>query len=341
MGVVEIHLGTPLHEEFVDLQGRALPNIVDVFLIGHAQDQNLAPVDDLPLALQGRVSPGDDEVGLVGVHLSGQLDEVGAEIVLLGLPGEVEGVDGNAVSAQSGAGVEGLEAERLCLGRLDHFDDVDVHPQTEHLQFVHQGDVHGPVGVLQNLRHLRRPGVADGDGLDDSLVETLDHLKAIRSHPAHDLGDLPGGELLVARILPLGGVTDEVLPSQREPPFFEKGEHLLLGGSREGGALQNDNLPRPEGGGDALGRVEDHGEVGLHVVPQGCGDADQEGVRLDHSGKIGGGREGSLLLNEALEEPVLQVLDRALSGVDHIHAPLVHVESENPVPGLEKLPGQG
>jgi hypothetical protein len=55
-----------------------------------------------------------------------------------GLPGEIEGVDGDAVAAEAGAGIEGLEAEGLGLGGVDDFVDVDAHAHAELLELVDQ-----------------------------------------------------------------------------------------------------------------------------------------------------------------------------------------------------------
>ena len=103
----------------------------------------------------------DDEVGHVGVDFAGQLDEAGAEVELLGLPGEIEGVDGDAVAAEAGAGIEGLEAEGLGFGRVDDFVDVDAHAHAELLELVDQRDVDAAVDVLKQLGHLGDRGAAD------------------------------------------------------------------------------------------------------------------------------------------------------------------------------------
>ena len=64
------------------------------------------------------------------------------DAVLAGLPGKVEGINRDAVTAEPRARVERHEAERLSLGGLDHLPDIDPHPLEDDLQFVHEGDVH-------------------------------------------------------------------------------------------------------------------------------------------------------------------------------------------------------
>src|SRR5581483_1647844 len=88
------------------------------------------------------------------VDFAGELDEAGAEVKLLGLPGEVERINWDAVSAQARSGVEGVKTERLGGCGLDDFPDVQPHAQAEHLQFVHQGDVDAAINILQQLGHF-------------------------------------------------------------------------------------------------------------------------------------------------------------------------------------------
>jgi hypothetical protein len=47
------------------------------------------------------------------------------EVELLGFPGKIKRIDGYAVAAETGAGIEGLEAEGLGFGGVDDFVDVD------------------------------------------------------------------------------------------------------------------------------------------------------------------------------------------------------------------------
>ena len=76
------------------------------------------------------------------------------EVELLGFPGEIEGVDGDAVAAEAWAGVEGLEAEGFGFGGVDDFVDVDFHAHAELFQLVDEGDVDATVDVFEELGHL-------------------------------------------------------------------------------------------------------------------------------------------------------------------------------------------
>src|SRR5581483_11536389 len=91
-----------------------LAHVADVGLVGDADDQDLRARERLPGAVVERLR--DQRAAVVRhrlVHLAGQLDELGREVVLAGLPGQVEGVDRQAVAAQPRSGAEGHEAVRL------------------------------------------------------------------------------------------------------------------------------------------------------------------------------------------------------------------------------------
>ena len=71
------------------------------------------PLTGLPAVVQGALDPFDAEGRLGLVDLAGELDELGVEVVLARLEGEVEGVDRKAVAAHPRPRVEAHEAERL------------------------------------------------------------------------------------------------------------------------------------------------------------------------------------------------------------------------------------
>ena len=160
---------------------------------------------DLPLFVECGGDLVEHEVGHGGVDFAGQLDEAGAEVELLGLPGEIEGIDGDAVAAQAGAGIEGLEAEGLGLGGVDDFVDVDAHPHAQLLQLVDQRDIDAAVDVLEQLGHLGHRGAADGnDAAEDGAVHGRGQLRGRRAAAADDLGNIVAGHGVVAGIFALG-----------------------------------------------------------------------------------------------------------------------------------------
>src|SRR5690606_10793878 len=90
-------------------------------------------------------------------------DEARGAVEFARLPGQVERINGNAVSAKSGAGIEGHEAERLCLCRVDDFPNINAHAVKNDLEFVDHGDVDGAEDVLHQLRGLGHLAIGDGD----------------------------------------------------------------------------------------------------------------------------------------------------------------------------------
>src|SRR4029453_13151311 len=80
------------------------------------------------------------EVRHVLVDLPRELDELGVEVELPRLPGEVERVDREAVSAEARARLEAHVAERLRRGRVDDLPDVEAHPVAELGELVDEGD---------------------------------------------------------------------------------------------------------------------------------------------------------------------------------------------------------
>ena len=83
---------------------RAFARIVDVLLVSHSQDADLAALDRLAALVEGLDQPLDDVLRHAGVDFAGQLDEPRGQAVLAGHPGEIERIDRNAVPAQPGPG---------------------------------------------------------------------------------------------------------------------------------------------------------------------------------------------------------------------------------------------
>ena len=189
VGVVVDQLGAFGVENAHDVHGGAFAAVVDVGLVGHPEDQDLGAVEALLLGVQGVGDAEDDEVGHLAVDGAGQLDEAGVVVQALELPAEVEGVDGDTVSTQAGAGIEGLESEGLGGRRVDHVPHVDAELVAHDADLVGQADVDGSVGVLENFHHLGGLGALHGDHrVDEVLVEGAGGLRGGRVDAAHDLG---------------------------------------------------------------------------------------------------------------------------------------------------------
>ena len=127
--------------------------------------------------------------------MAGKLDESRLESALLRFPREIKRVDRDAVAPETGARVEGHEPERLRLGRVHHFPDVDAQRLAHQRELVDESDVDRPERVLEELHHLGDAWRADrNDRLDRSLIERLGQAGTGRGHAADDFRDVAGVE---------------------------------------------------------------------------------------------------------------------------------------------------
>ena len=106
-------LGSFFLQKFDDGEGRRFAQIIDIFLVSHAQDEHASSVHRFLMLVQRSADGGKHVIRHVGIDLSRQFNEAGAEVPFLGLPGQIERIDGDAVSAQAGSGIEGMKAKRL------------------------------------------------------------------------------------------------------------------------------------------------------------------------------------------------------------------------------------
>ena len=328
-----------LQEQLHQLEAGRLAGVVHVLLVGHAQQRDLAPLDRLAAVVEGVGDLADDVGGHRRVDLAGQLDEPRRQAVLAGHPGQIERVDRDAVPAQAGAGIEGLEAERLGLGRLDHLPDVDPHLRVEHLQFIDQGDVDGAVGVLEDLAGLGDLRAGDGHDPDDDLaVEGDGQLQAGRLEAADDLGDGRGRELGVARVLALGAEGQEEVDARFQPAGGEERQDDVAGRARIGRALEDDELAGPQPRGDGLGRVDDVGEVGLAQSVSGVG------TQMMMASGSSSRSKSTVASNPALahlaDRSVGDVPDVALAALEPGDLGRVDVEAQDRDPAVAEGPGQ-
>lgn len=141
------------------------------------------------------------------------------------------------MTAQTGSGIEGLEAKRLRFGRLNHFPDVNAHPVEEHLELVHHGDVHRPVGIFQDFGRFGRAAGGNRHGPHDNLVvEGFGHFQTGRGEAADHLGDGRRGVILVVGVLALGGEGQEEVPAgSKSGAFLQDVPHVLVGRAGVGG----------------------------------------------------------------------------------------------------------
>ena len=140
--------GALFAEQLNDGERGRFAQVVDIALIGDAEDEDFGSIHRLAVVVEAGGDLTEHEIGHGGVDFAGQLDEAGAEIEFPSFPGEIEGIDGYAVTAEAGAGVEGLEAEGLGFGSVDDFVDVNAHAHAELLELIDQGDVDAAIDVF-------------------------------------------------------------------------------------------------------------------------------------------------------------------------------------------------
>lgn len=306
-----------------DFHCRRFAGVVDVLFIGKAEYQYAAALDGFAMLVQGVGGFLDYPVRHVVVYLAGQFDEAGVDAIFLGFPGQVEGVDGDAMSTEAGAWGVRHEAEGLCGSSLDHFMDVDAHFVGDDLHFVDQADVNGPVDVLQQLAHFGHFGAADryccGNGF---AVEHLAQRKTGSGGAADDFGDVGCFEMRVAGVFSLGGVDQRAVMARNEAAVAQSWFDELFGCTGPGSAFQTEQLAIAEIGQDAFYRVDDEAEVGLMMLIERSGDADDLCVQFACETEVCGCSEARpkraiyLRRGDALDVAVAAVQCLDLVGVD-------------------------
>ncbi len=328
--VEEDDVGTLVAQLVDDTDGRRLTVVVDVVLIGHTEHQDAGAVDGLAETAVEHVGHTVHAVfGHAVVDHHGGLNHRGVETVLTGFPAEVVGVEGDAVAAQTGTGIEGGEAEGFGLGGFDDFPEVDVHAVAQDGELVDKADVDVAVGVLENLGHLGhgRGGGAEHAVLQEGFVHGADYIAGVCTETAYHLGGVLGLEISVARIDTLRGETEVEVLAALETALLEDGLKQLFGGAGVGGALEHDHHALVEVLGYLAGGRLDIADVGLLVGIEGGGHADGDEVDATELTEVGGGTEHAFAYQTG-EVAVDDVADIVVSLVDEFHFFSLYIETD-------------
>ncbi len=140
---------------------RRLPVVCDVGLVGDPDGEDLRSVYREPLLIDHRSDPVCRIDRLADVDLFGEVDEPDGEVGFAGSPREELRIERDAVSPDAGSRVEGLESEGFRCCGVDDFPDVDAECVRQLAHLVRKADVDGAIGVLEELRHLRRRSGCD------------------------------------------------------------------------------------------------------------------------------------------------------------------------------------
>src|SRR5665647_2053458 len=156
MRVVIYNVGLLIFEKADDVERRTFSHVVDVALVGDAEDKNAAAIHWLAIGIEGLRDALYDERRHLTVDLAREIDEARLVVERAHLPREIMRIEWNTVSANSGARRELHEAERLRRRGIDDFPDVDTELVADDLHLVHEPDVDRPERVLEQLHQLRR-----------------------------------------------------------------------------------------------------------------------------------------------------------------------------------------
>ena len=136
-----------------DFDGGRFAQVVDVRLKGEAE------AGDGGARSRGGADLGDDVMRLGVIDLAGGAQEArfGGRSV-----DDEPRVDGDAVSADAGAGLEDLHA-RMSISQADELPDVDPELIADQRELIGEGDVHVAEGVLRQLGELGRARIGEED----------------------------------------------------------------------------------------------------------------------------------------------------------------------------------
>ncbi len=303
---------------FEQLQCGRFAEVVHVLLVGQAVESHAAVVGDAVLA-HDLIDAVEDEGGLrvVGLHaLVYHLRQLWI------VAHEEPGVYGDAVAAHAGTGLQDVDAG---MHVADAYNLIDIHVvvAADARQLVGKGDVHGTVGVLDDLGHLGSAYVGDDDVAPAERGVVALYLLAYLAVVGTD------GAVVVQQLVDhvagddaLGGMHEVEVFAQREACLTDDGTHELVDGARADGAFDD------EGGslGAYLHHVLDgcHDIAGIYLLGEfvvGGRDADDIGVGMPvFGGEADAGTDGSL---EELVETFF--LEGGPAGVQLCHEFLVIV----------------
>ena len=250
--------------------------------------------------------------------------------VFAGFPRQVERIDGDAMSAEAGTGIEWHEAEGLRLGGVDDFPDVDAHRGINDLQLIDQGDVHAAEDIFEQLRRLGGTAGGNGNhGLDGPPVEGLRAFEAGGRQAADDLRNLSDLAVGIAGIFALRRKGEMEINTRLEAgTFLQHLQQVLVGRARIGGRFQHHEDAAMQIRRDGLAGDGDVGNIRLAVLVERRGHADDDGLDLLDAAEVGGGGEGSAL-HLLFDGGSLDMLDVAPAGVAVLDLGRIDVQAED------------
>src|SRR5262249_18364054 len=141
--------------------------------------------------------------------------------------------------------------------------------------------------VLEKLGHLGRLWARDGhDTFDELAIEGGREPCAVRRDTADHLGCIVNGALPVAGIDALGREGEEEVATRHQASRLEGWADDLLGGSRIGRALENEELAVPERSDYFRGSRPDIRHVRVSRLAERRRDGDRDHVRASEPAEV-------------------------------------------------------
>src|SRR5690242_2479087 len=124
------------------LQRRRFADVIGVALVSHAERENLGAIDAFALRVQSVGDAPYDKGGHLAVDVSRQLNQPRLASFHARFPGQIIGIHGNAMTAESRTRVERHETERFGFGRFDDFPNINTKAVASERYFIGERDVH-------------------------------------------------------------------------------------------------------------------------------------------------------------------------------------------------------
>ena len=340
--IVVLHLRSLMRHKAHHFERGAFARIVDVWLVGDAQEEDRRAIHRLLMPVEGKGDFIHHAIGLKVIDLAGRIDHREVEVEPLGDILEVERIKWDAVSTNPRPRIESLEAIGLGFGCLDHFPDIDLHFPRKERKLIDERNVHEPVGVLEDLHHLGRARRAHGVQILDRLaIEREGNLLRLLPETSDNLRRIVSLVGFVAGIHTLGAKAEpEIYPFFHPRLALNDRFHELLGGGGIGRTLETDERPPMHVPANVDTCALDIAHIGLLELVQRRGHADDDGIALGDASKINGRRKVSLL-HKPGKLRVIHVADVVATLVDRLGLLLALLKAQDRNPFARKAHRQG